>query len=140
MVFVPSNNAVFPLGPMATKVAVPATAKTVLTDTSNAAILVASMANNRQQFGLIYAQPAITYVAGKLMLFLYDGATAFDIDEIAHAAGTVSTTASPGMIQFTRWSASQPLIIPEGHTLYVASAVAQSAGAFVAHAQLGKVF
>ena len=140
MAFTSNLKPTYSLGPMAAKVVLPAAAKTVLTDTSNAAKLVSAMNDNRQLFGMVFAQPAATLVAGKLMLFLVSGASAFDIDEIAHAAMTVNTTTRADMIQFSRWSNNSPLIIPEGHELWIATAVAQTAGALVGHAQSGKVF
>lgn len=141
MTFTANTAPIYPIGPISNKVAVPAAAKTTFTDITNAALLVPSMANNRQSFGLIYAQSSITVVAGKLMLFIYDGSTAYAIDEIAFSAGTITTTANPvGKISFTQWSSSSPLIIPEGHSLYVANSVAQTANSLIAHAQLGKIF
>lgn len=140
MSFTPNPTPAYPTGPLSAPAVLPSSAKTTFTDTTNAVQLVAAMANNRQAIGYIYAQPIITIVQGKLMLYVWDGTNLRCIDEVAHAAATVSTTAAAAAIEFTKWSAARPLILMEGQSLWIASAVAQTANALHAHAQLGKVF
>lgn len=142
MAYSPNAIPVFPVGPIGYMAVLPSTAKTTFTDTTNAVKLVAAMANNRQSFGLIFAKPLITIVAGKLMLYLWDPTNSYlrCVDEVIHAAGTVSTTAQVDRIEFTNWTAAKPLIVPEGLELWIASAVAQTANSLHAHTQLGKVF
>ena len=118
----------------------PAAAKTVFTDNSNTAILLAADADRRRQIGLIYVKPMITIVAGKVQLYYYDGANYFCIDDVTHVAGTVSTTATPDKLVFTQYTKDTPLILHEGHSLLLATTVAQTAGAMVGVAGLVKAF
>ncbi len=138
-----STDPIYSAGPVAGVVNVPATAKTVLTDISNAGLLVAANATRWQSFASVFAQATATLVAGKLMLFLYDTTTAFPIETVIFAAGTVTTTTNPigtnGKLAFGFSDASK-LWIPPTYSLYIANSVAQTAGALTAHAQIGKLY
>ena len=116
----------------------PSTAKTIFTDTSNAVQVLAAMASNTQEVDGLYVEVTATLSAGKLLAYLYNGTTAYQIGDIAHAALTVSTTAGVTPIAFA-FSTANPLIVPPGYSLWLASAVAQPAGALVGFG-FGKVY
>ena len=118
----------------------PAAAKTVFTDNSNTAILLAADADRRRQIGLIYVKPILSLAQGKLQLYYCDGTNYYCIDKLPHAAGTVSTTATPDKLVFSQFTKDTPLILHEGHSLLLATAVAQTAGAMVGVAGLAKAF
>jgi hypothetical protein len=118
----------------------PAAAKTVFNDVSNTAVLLAADADRRRQIGLIYVKPMITIVQGKLQLYYYDGTSYVCIDEVTHAAGTVSTTATPDKIVFSQFTKDTPLFLHEGHSLLLATTVAQTANSLVGVAGLIKAF
>lgn len=141
MAFTPNLNPAYALGPYSWRVNVPATAKTVFNDASNTAVLVPAQANNRVSVGLLYVQNVLTVVSGKLMLYLFDGVSTYQtVDDVAVSAQTPGTTTAGNKTTWATWSSAQPLIIPEGHSLLVATSVAQTAGALIAHAQLGKIY
>jgi hypothetical protein len=141
MVWTPNATPFYPLGPISSRVAVPATAKTVMNDASNTATLVAALANNRQTFNGVVAKPVASIAAGRLLLFDFDGGTTYIfLDDVAHGLQTVSTTAAGSDIVFPRFSKDVPLILLEGHALLIATAVAQTAGSLFAHAVGGKVW
>lgn len=137
-----AQNAIpsYAVKPTAFKVTFPTTAKTVFTDASNTAVLVAPDADHPRTFGLIWAQPVVTLSGGVLQAYLYDGTNYTLYDEVAHSAQTLSTTAAGTAIVFTKATATSPLVLPEGWSLLVATKVTQTAGALIANAQLGKVF
>lgn len=141
MPYTPNPVPVYPTGPASYSVALPATAKTVFTDTSNTATLVAADADRRRTFGSIYAKQVGAIVAGKIQIYRYDGTTAFLLDELILTASTPNTTTIAGTTyEFTRWSKDTPLTLMEGHSLLVAFTTAQAAGSMIANAALGKVF
>jgi len=142
MPFTPNPTPVYAAGPIAAgPIVLPSTAKTVFTDQTNAVQLLAATANNRQVITGLSVEVTATLTAGKLLAFLSLGATAgqtFEVGSVAHAALTVSTTAAVAPIAFA-FTPTAPLIIPEGYSLWLASAVAQPAGALVGYG-IGKIF
>jgi hypothetical protein len=138
MPYSPATAGTFLLPAAPGKIAVPAAAKTTLTDITNAALLVPSMTSSRQYFTNIFVQQIGTVIAGKVQLWVYDGSVAWAIDEAAVAALTYSTTSVPTKISFSNWSATNPLMLEFGNSLYVSTSVAQTAGVLIAHAQGGK--
>lgn len=142
MPFTPNTVPTYAQAPLdLAPVTLPATAKTVFTDTSNAQLLLATVAVGRKAtFARIYAQPVANLTAGRLMLFKSNdgGSTARMVKDVAHASLTVSTTAEGAEIDFG-YTEADPLIVEEGWSLYVASAVAQASGAAIV-AGRGKIF
>lgn len=127
----PNATPFYPSGPLSVGPAVlPATAKTVLTDTSNAVQAIAALSNNVQEVDQLVVEVTATLSAGKLLAFLYNGTTAFQVADIAHAALTVSAVAGVSRLDFGI-AASAPIIVPASWSLWLASAVAQPAGALV---------
>jgi len=121
-------------------VVVPATAKTVFTDITNAVLFVPKMPDFKQVLSTVYAEVVLTPIAnGKISLFLYNDTVAWQIaSKPFTTAATVSTTAQPTQITFD-YSVAAPLIINEGLSLYAAVTVTQSVNTFNMFAW-GKVY
>jgi hypothetical protein len=143
LAYTPNLAPTYPTGPTARMATVPATAKTVFTDASNTAVLVdraTDTLNNRMTFGSVFVQPNANIVAGKFQLYLYDGTTYRLLKEVVNTAQAgITATAAGTPIDFG-YLPTAPLVVPDGYSLLVATAVAQTASSVVAHAQLGKVF
>lgn len=121
-------------------VAVPATAKTVFTDITNA-VQIANNVNGSQRkqvFQKVFIQPTANLTAGRMMLFKYNGTTAFLAKDVAHGSISVTTTAEGAEIDFG-FTDADPLILEEGWSAYVGSAVAQAAGSAIVNGR-GKLF
>lgn len=121
-------------------VAVPSTAKSVFTDISNS-VLIASNATNSQRkrvYQKVFIQPTANLTAGRMMLFKYDGTTAYLAKDVAHGSISVTTTAEGAEIDFG-FTDADPLILEEGWSAYVGSAVAQAAGSAIVNGR-GKLF
>lgn len=132
MPYSPNLNATYARYPNAWgPVALLSTAKTVFTDITNSVVLVSKMADFKQVLSTVYAEVVITPSAnGKISLFLYNDATAWQIaSKPFTTAAAVSTTAQPTQIAFD-YSVAAPLIVNEGLSLYVGLTVAQTAGTF----------
>ena len=142
MPFTPNLAPNYAIGPIAAgPIALPSTAKTALNDQTNAVQILASTANNRQVITGLSVEVTATLTAGKLLAFLSNGTSvgqSFEVGSVAHAALTVSTTAAVTPIAFA-FTPTAPLIIPEGYSLWLASAVAQPAGALIGYG-IGKIF
>lgn len=141
MAFTPNAVPRYARGPFSYSAVVPASAKTVFNDASNTAILIDRTSpqgtlDYRLALPVIYAIPSANIAQGKLQLYLSDGTNHRLVDEVAHAAQSgITATVAAVVIPFPRWSASSPLIVPDGWSLLVSSTTAQTAGVLIIHAQ-----
>jgi len=143
MAFAPNAIPAYAVGPLeVVPVALPAAAKTTMTDTTNAVQvlpLTGTVASGRKlAVQKLVVRSVASLSSGRMMAFLYNGTTAIFAKDIAHPSTTVSTTAGAADIDFG-FTDADALIIPEGYALYVGSAVAQASGAAVI-AGRGKTF
>lgn len=142
MAYAPNLAPTYSLGPITVGPAVlPAVAKTVLTDTSNAVRILAALADRRQVVQSLAVEVAISNTAaGKLLPFLYNPAntTAYQLPGVAHALLNATTTSEPAQIVFP-YTTSAPLIVPETFELWLATMVAQPANSLIAYGT-GKLF
>jgi hypothetical protein len=127
MAYSPNINPNWPLKPVSYAATLSA-GKTSYTDAANLVTLVAADNDHPRAFGFIYGIPQGAINAGKLMLFFNAGGTITLVDEQLNVAQTPNTTTLAVPIIFPRWTNDNPLYLPEGVSLGIASSVAQAGG------------
>lgn len=140
MPFTPNAIPTYAQGPMPLLPAVlPATAKTVFTDITNAVKVVDTVATGR--IGAvtgITVEATANLSAGKLVAYLWNGTTLVEVASVAHVALTSSATAAAQVV-FDKVTATAPIYVPEGWSLYLATLVAQTTNSMHATG-IGKLF
>ena len=125
----------YAVGPFApVPVLLPTTAKTVMTDNTNAVKVidhsVAALLNFRILLSQVDLLPTGALSAGKFWLFLAATSTTsgfLEKDELVSASQSgFSTTVGGTRLNFATWTSAKPLIVPEGYDLWAASSVAQA--------------
>lgn len=133
MAFTPNDKPYYARGPLPVgPVAVPTTAKTVFNNDTNTAVLLPALPDNRQAVTALSVEVTANVTSGKLMLYVINGAgVAFQVASIAHGPLSPTTTATATKITFLI-PAAEPILVPEGCSLAIATAVAQPAGSLIA--------
>lgn len=132
MAWAQNLTADFAIGPFAFgPVLLPAGAKTVFTDTSNAVKLWAGNGTNRFVIPNLTVEPygSNALTGGKFLLLLstsIGGAGLMPLWETANASQSPSTTVPGAPITFPQIAPSNPLILMETQDLWIASLVAQA--------------
>jgi hypothetical protein len=135
MAWTPNQQPAVAVGPLASlPVLLPTTAKTVMTDNTNAVKVIDHTALTLVNYRILLSQvdllPTGALSAGKFWLFLaQSGATTgfLEKDELVNLSQSgFSTTVGGTRLNFPTWTSTKPLIVPEGYDLWAASSVAQS--------------
>ena len=93
---------------------------------TSVSLLIPTNLNQPIEIPTLYVFPRATITAGALYLLVDDGTTVHLVDNIAYAAQTLNTTTAGSRIQFTNFSATSPLVVQPGETVYLSSTIAQS--------------
>lgn len=128
-------------------VAVPAAAKTALTDSTNIASLLnartGTYASARFTFNQLRIQSVGLVVVPACKLYLLetiDGAIYRERGELAIASAAPSATAAGVSSTFPAWTSTNPLIVEEGSEIVIATSVNLTAGQLMAFLEGGRVW
>ena len=134
MAWSPNPNPDYGIGPYpGAPVLLPSTAKSVMTDNTNAVKVIdhsiATLLNYRILLSQIDLIPNGALSAGRIWLFLaLTGQTSGFVlrDDLAIASQSPATTTAGARINFPTWTSGKPFVVPEGYDLWAASNVVQS--------------